>query len=245
MKQLAIALVVVLATSLQARPLTVATDVWPPFRMEKDGQLYGYDIDVLTEVSKRSGLTFNVEKVPWARALRSLEHGGADLMVGLAYTQERDRYVDYLHFVYKSCRPSFYGKASTTEQISAYSDLYQFRIGYVRDSAYFARFDQDNELFKVSTAREEQLLLMASAGNIELLIGTDCQVDYELKQRPELGLSKAAWHPPERIDLYYGFSEQVDLSAEKTKIEAALQAMTNDGFFDQLYVEYFGQQQQP
>ncbi|WP_119395968.1 substrate-binding periplasmic protein [Salinibius halmophilus] len=235
-----LALLALLPLGVAAQTLTVATDVWPPFRMEVDGEIVGYDIDVLAEVAQRTGIEFSVERMPWARALRSIEYGESDLMVGLAYTRERDEYTDYLYYVYKSCRPGFYGDASITDTINTYEDLYQHRIGYVRDSAYFPRFDNDEQLFKVSTAREEQLLQMVSRGNIELLIGTDCQVDYELMQRPDLGLAKAPWQPAERIDLYYGFTEQRQLVAEKDKIEAALQAMTNDGFFDALYKEYFG-----
>lgn len=223
-----------------AQTLTVATDVWPPFRMMQGEQIVGYDIDVLNEVSARTGLTFKVEQMPWARALRSIEFGESDIMVGLAHTSERARYIDYLPQAYKSCQPAFYGLTQYTQTVNSYDDLAPYRIGYVIDSAYFSRFDHDNQLLKTAISREVQLLKMANSGNIELLIGTDCQVDYELMQRDELVLTKAPWQPAERIDLYYGFSQVNELNTAKTKIETVLQAMQNDGYFDALGARYFG-----
>lgn len=230
----------VLPCLLSAQTLTVATDVWPPFRMLQGDQIVGYDIDVLNEVAARTELTFSVEQMPWARALRSIEFGQSDIMVGLARTPERARYIDYLPLVYKSCRPAFYGLEQYSKTINTYDDLAPFRVGYVIDSAYFERFDEDNQLLKTAIPREIQLLKMANRGNIELLIGTDCQVDYELTQRKTLALTKAPWQPAERIDLYFGFSQLNELDAAKSSISKALQSMQNDGYFDALNARYFG-----
>jgi len=46
------------------------TDLWPPFRMLKeDGHLQGLDIDLLNELSRRTGMRFEVRRAPWARGL--------------------------------------------------------------------------------------------------------------------------------------------------------------------------------
>ncbi|WP_273255642.1 substrate-binding periplasmic protein [Pseudomonas sediminis] len=57
-----------------AEPLRVITDLWPPFRMEdENGQLQGLYIDLLAELSRRTGLHFEVQRAPWARGLAALE----------------------------------------------------------------------------------------------------------------------------------------------------------------------------
>lgn len=48
-----------------AEPLRVMTDLWPPFRMDdENGQLQGLDIDLLAELSRRTGLHFEVPRAP-------------------------------------------------------------------------------------------------------------------------------------------------------------------------------------
>lgn len=232
-------LICLLSASLAAKSLKVATDVWPPFRMQQDGELIGYDIDVLNEVGRRTGITFEIELMPWVRALRHLEYGQSDLMVGLALTAERDRYIDYLAQPYHQCRPAFYGQARLSQTLQSYGDLSDLSIGMVKDSAYFPRFDQDNDLNKVSTARENQLLLMAQSGNIDVLVGTDCQVDYQLIQQPQLTLSKAPFQPDSAIELYYGFSEEAALASQRAAIAQALSEMQADRFFYFLNQRYF------
>ena len=85
----------------EVAPLRVMTDLWPPFRMLKeDGQLQGLDIDLLNELSRRTGMRFDVQRAPWARGLAALEQGTADMMTGLAKTPERERYIRYLDAPY-------------------------------------------------------------------------------------------------------------------------------------------------
>lgn len=52
-------------------------------------------------------------------------------------------------------------------------------------SAYFEPFDSDPALTKIGVKNEEQLLQMQLRGRIEVLIGTDCQVDFQLRD-PQL-----------------------------------------------------------
>ncbi|WP_265448659.1 transporter substrate-binding domain-containing protein, partial [Aeromonas salmonicida] len=58
-----------LACQAQGAPtLTVATDVWPPFRvLQPDGQFRGLDMDILQRLQSRSGIQFEVKRVPWGR----------------------------------------------------------------------------------------------------------------------------------------------------------------------------------
>ncbi|WP_439859783.1 transporter substrate-binding domain-containing protein [Pseudomonas sp. MBLB4136] len=89
-----LALLLVLGSALQAAqpaPLLVMTDLWPQLRMLDDhGELRGLDIDLLAQLSQRTGLRFEVWRAPWARGPAALEQGKADLMTGLAKTAERE-----------------------------------------------------------------------------------------------------------------------------------------------------------
>lgn len=210
--------------------LLVMTTVWPPFRIEDEyGALRGLDIDVLDELSRRTGLRFELQQAPWGRGLAALQHGRADLMIGLARTPERERYIHYLPMPYYTCAPRFYAAPALAARLHRYEDLSGLEIGYVLQSAYFARFDSDRHLHKVGVTSERQLLHMLVRGRIDVLVGTDCQVDYALLDPTLAGrIAKAAYRPPMNTALYIGFSRQRLTHAEQ--LAEALKAMLEDGW---------------
>lgn len=213
-----------------APTLTVATDVWPPFRIaQPDGRFGGLDMDILQQLQRRSGIRFEVKRVPWGRALKQMQTGQVDLMIGLAMTAERAAFIDYLQPAYYQCRPAFYGKAAAVSTLRTYADLQGKKVGYVLNSAYFAPFDADNRLDKHGVPTEDQLLRMVQRGHLPLMIGTDCQVDYALSQDNEAGLLKAAYQPPQPVVLYLGMSKHSPHQALQQPLALALQELVASG----------------
>ena len=133
------ALCLLFACWAQGAPtLTVATDVWPPFRMlAENDDFQGLDIDILRQLQARSGIVLTLKRVPWGRALKQMQTGQVDLMIGLAHTEERAAFIDYLQPSYYQCRPAFYGKARRRGRSQALRGSARPRDGYVLNSAYF------------------------------------------------------------------------------------------------------------
>jgi polar amino acid transport system substrate-binding protein len=213
-------------------PLLVLTEVWPPFRMQdEDGVLYGLDIDLLNQLSQRTGLRFEVMRAPWARSLAALEQGKADLMTGLAKTAERERYIDYLPQPYYACAPRFYTAPAQAAGLRNYAHLTGLNIGSVLESAYFEPFDSDRSLRKTVVNKEAQLLEMLARGRLQAMVGTDCQVDYELRDPRWTGLiAKAAYRPTARTELFFGFSRKRARQAEYRQLGAALAQLQAEGW---------------
>ncbi|XLX39687.1 substrate-binding periplasmic protein [Ectopseudomonas mendocina] len=221
-----------------AEPLRVMTDLWPPFRMDdENGQLQGLDIDLLAELSRRTGLHFEVPRAPWARGLAALEQGSADLMTGLAMTPERERYIRYLDVPHYACSPRFYASPALAMRLNDYASLRGLRIGYVLESVYFQPFDDDKSLDKVGVSSERQLLEMLVRGRIDVLVGTDCQVDYALLA-PDLAgrIVKAAYHPDARTALYIGFSRK--RLARQPALAAVLDELLREGWIANAALRY-------
>lgn len=221
-------------------PLRVVTDYWPPFRMQGvGGSLEGLDIDLLDELQRRTGLRFEVRLQPWARALEDMRRGQADLMTGLARTAEREQYIDYLQPSYHACAPRLYGSPARAASIRDYRQLSGLRIGYVLQSAYFEPFDSDRGLTKIGVKNEEQLLQMQLRGRIELLIGTDCQVDFQLRD-PQLArqLVKLAYSPPQQTLLFVGMSRASARLAERELLAGALHSLLRDGWMERAARRY-------
>ena len=223
-----------------AEPLRVVTDYWPPFRMAgRDGRVEGLDIDLLEELQRRTGVQFEVRRQPWARALEDMRRGQADLMTGLVRTAEREQYIDYLQPAYHTCAPRLYGSPQRAASIRDYAQLTGLRIGYVLQSAYFEPFDSDPALTKIGVKNEEQLLQMQLRGRIEVLIGTDCQVDFQLRD-PQLAgqLVKLAYQPPQQMLLFIGLSRASPRLAERERLSAALQALLREGWLERAAQRY-------
>lgn len=219
--------------------LRVATDVWPPFRMlAQDGQFYGLDIDILRRLQARSGVSLEIRRVPWGRALKQMQTGQADLMIGLAKTPERAAFIDYLQPAYYQCRPAFYGKAEAVVGIKRYEDLYGRELGYVLNSAYFSPFDEEAQIDKHGVPTEAQLQRMVERGHLPLMIGTDCQVDYALSKRNAGALVKADYQPPSPVVLYLGISKRSPHQALGPVLAKALQEMVTSGEIETLAKPY-------
>ncbi|MGG5872371.1 substrate-binding periplasmic protein [Pseudomonas peli] len=228
-------LLLLLGMPLQAEEppaLLVMTDIWPPFRMQEgDGALSGLDIDLLDQLSQRTGLRFEVQRAPWARGLAALQSGKADLMTGLAKTPEREGYIHYLQQPYYACAPRFYAAPAQAKALQRYNQLASLTIGHVLESAYFEPFDSDQQLRKTAVNTENQLLEMLVRGRLQTVIGTDCQVDYELRDARWNGrIAKAAFQPEARTDLYIGFSRQRGLQAQYQQVSEALAQMQAEGW---------------
>ncbi|WP_165666377.1 substrate-binding periplasmic protein [Metapseudomonas otitidis] len=221
-------------------PLRVMTDYWPPFRMEgENGRITGLDMDLLAELQRRTGLRFEVQRAPWARGLAALEGGTADLMTGLARTPERERYIDYLAQPYYACAPRLYASPETAPRIRRYADLKGPTIGFVLESAYFEPFDSDRNLVKFGVNNEVQLLQMLALGRLQVVIGSDCQVDYALRDPHLAGrIQRTVYQPDARTDLYIGFSRQRPLTAERQRIAKALEQMQAEGWVQRAAARY-------
>lgn len=240
---LAMSLALLLAGPLLADeppPLRVMTDYWPPFRIEgENGRITGLDMDLLAELERRTGLHFEVQRAPWARGLAALQGGTADLMTGLARTPERERYIDYLAQPYYACAPRLYASPEVAPRIRHYADLKGPTIGFVLESAYFEPFDSDPHLAKFGVNNETQLLQMLALGRLQVVIGTDCQVDYELRDPHLAGrILRTAYQPEARTDLYIGFSRQRPLAAERKLIAQALAQMLAEGWVQRAAARY-------
>ncbi|MGE8362950.1 substrate-binding periplasmic protein [Pseudomonas sp.] len=224
-------------------PLVVMTDLWPPFRMQgADGSLQGLDIDLLNELSARTGLRFDVQRAPWARGLAELQQGRADLMTGLAKTPEREAYIHYLAQPYYACSPRFYATPVHAASLNRYEQLNGLRIGYVLESAYFEPFDSDTRLNKVAVTTETQLLEMLTRGRLQAVIGTDCQVDYQLQESAWRDqVAKAVYQPDARTELYIGFSRLRNRQAEYRTLSEALEQLRAEGWITRAARRYQGE----
>ena len=68
---------------------------YPPYEFEQDGQPTGFNVELMQAVARVMGLRIEVSLGPWAEVRGQLEEGKIDVLVGMAYSEERDKTVDF------------------------------------------------------------------------------------------------------------------------------------------------------
>lgn len=225
MKYYILLLLFIFYVNIYSQSYIVVTDVWEPFRIESEKELTGIDIDILEFLESETGLDFVIQKKPWARCLKNMEIGSADLMVGLAYSKERGEYIEYLNPSYFTISIGFF-TSSDTIKIENFKDLEGITIGYVTGSNYFEEFDNSTNLRKISVPQESQLLQMLERGNLDAIIGTRSQIEYELKIKGwEDRIFPQNYNPTDGVRLYIGISKKSELLNHRSEIESAIEKL--------------------
>lgn len=220
--------------------IKVGTYEWLPFKIIQEEQTKGIDDDLLQQVAQHLGVNIQYVRCPWARCLLMMRKGELDLMMDLAWREERAEYIDYVHPAYFSCNTRFYIRKEGDVLLLSEADLAPLTIGMVLESAYYPAFDQNTTLNKRKLPQESALLPLLAAKRIHTYIGTDCQADYELNNSQWKGLFvKAPYNPEHRTAIYMGLSKASAWQSRKPEIEAALIKVLEAGFEQQVLQKYY------
>lgn len=220
--------------------LLVPADSWAPFRIINENQNIGIDFELLQEIENRLDISIKIKKAPWARNLINMKHGKVDAMTGVAKREERTEYMHYITPPYYTCSTVFYVKKGNKNLINKYDDLKNYLIGQVDNSAYFAPYDTDKELFKRSVKNEVQLVRMLAIGRLKVIIGTDCQVDYDIKRMGYLDkIEKASYKPNNNVDLYFVISKKSPFANDLEKFSKTIKDIVEEGKVKEFAKKYY------
>ncbi len=222
--------------------LVMVTEAWAPFRINDSSAPAGFsgiDIDIIAILERELGITIEVQRHPWARALEMLRNGQADFCTGAAFTAERAQFMEYVPTSYFVVQPVFYAQKGLAGSVKSYGDLKGKVIGQSIDSFYFEPYNSDRSLDKLDLPTEKQVLLMLSLGRIGLAIGTEPNISYDISI---LGyrskLERVDWIPSAHTDLFFAFSRKSPAVALVPRVDAALKRMLADGTIEKIASQY-------
>lgn len=92
----ALAMAFLVALSLAGRPamaqevLHLTTEQYAPFNFDSDGEILGLGADQVREIMRRSGIAYDMELLPWSRAIGLAREKAMTCVFTTAHTVDRD-----------------------------------------------------------------------------------------------------------------------------------------------------------
>ena len=227
----------VMQPPVHADTIRVGLSDWPPFSMHED-PIRGLDVDLWQAIAKRMGLELKISSCAWARCLLGLKNGTLDSMNSMAKNQKRERYTKYLNSHMNNVTV-FYALEGHANIIKTYDDLYKHTIGYVRGSHYFEPFDSDTKIKKYAAVHERQVMNMVLQKRFPVLVGSNPNVEYQLKETGNSGrLVKTVYDPNIQVPLYFSLSSQSKFIEIFDQFNSTLKLMADEGEIEKILARY-------
>ncbi|WP_421864599.1 substrate-binding periplasmic protein [Motiliproteus sp.] len=229
------------ADKLESPPYLMVGTFFPyVLEQSMDGSPQGLAVDVLNRVSELTGDRFKVLVLPWPRALRLVEVGAADGLIGPYKTDQREAILDYStteiyrdHMIFLSRSEDFKTIRQWRGNLQSVLDQ---RIITVRGWAYGAEFDQIKSRLQIVEANTfSHGLQLLQKGRGELLAANERNAIFEVRKE-QLQPQIAYLSPPfGKMVGYFGFSKQkTDLDFQQ-RFNQALQTMHQNHEMDALW----------
>lgn len=121
---------------------------------------------------------------PWARCLKAIETGAADIIDDLYFTEDRAKHIVFLqpHYDVQDTAFRFVLNSKSNTVVSNWNDLYDIGIGTVRGNVYFPQFDNDNRINKYPTVHISNTLELLLNQRIQAVIAPPSLTDEILSQ---------------------------------------------------------------
>jgi polar amino acid transport system substrate-binding protein len=206
--------------------LRVVGSADPPYRVFRAEGAGGLYFELLNEAVRRLGWTVNYQEVPSARALRMMEAGEADLMMGLLRTPDRERFLSYSQIQLPIEDKAFYTLPQAVP-LRRFDDLLGRSIVVQRGKRYGAALHDDARLALHEVNDYRSALEMVARGRADVAILPERQGDALLAEL-RLGLLKQPWRLPGEVP-YVVMARRSPWLPRLGELERAFQAMRADG----------------
>ncbi len=207
----------------------------PPFRIIDDGKFYGIYFDIMSEIGKRLDVPVEYKEVPFKRALKLMESGAADVMLGPNRTLERERYMIYTSATVGEATKAFYS-LSQQNLVQDYDDLQNKDILVHRGKVYFQRFDSDTSLNKQPVNSYQDAIRIMARGRGDVIIMPEQEGDYLLSQQ-QVTLYKSPYLVPGNAS-YITISRNSAVANLQQAIEQAFGEVEREGLIESILSRY-------
>lgn len=171
---------------LQAAPVHLVTEVFPPYQQQSGDELHGWSVDIVRQIMQAAELPYQIDVMPWARAYKTAHSIPGTLIFSLLRTEERE---NEFAWVAPLCpmRISFYTNSHRPDvQADDLNSALKYVVGVENGQANYRYlreqgFRESRNL--VVVGHNHQLQQMLELGRIDLMLVSDIYV----QQLPDHG----------------------------------------------------------
>jgi len=143
---------------------------------------HGYCWDILRESLHAMGYTVHLTVTPWARAMRNVKTGEADILFPAGKNSKRLKILDYSEEPTNEARFLIYIRADRQVKWKGLDGLKDQTIGVKRGFNYGDKWDAASGIIKYEIKTIAQGFKMLSADRIDGFLGYEYNWDYHLKK---------------------------------------------------------------
>ncbi len=242
---LLLALVLSTGTVFAAKPvLNVGTEgVYAPFTFtDKQGNLTGYDIEVLKEAGKRAGFDVKFLPTPWDSMFLGLEAKKFDVIANqISKNPQREKKFLFSENSYLVSAVQLIVRGDRND-INSLEDLRGRKVGTSVGSNYTKTLEDFNSKkdvdLKYYDGNFTTVLQDIVSGRIDATLNDRLTVGYNIKQ---LNLNvKPVGKPIDLAPSYFVFRQDQEGQKLKKLVDSGLNTLKKDGTLTKLSVKWFG-----
>lgn len=230
----------------EAGKIVVGTSAdYAPFEyVDETGTMMGFDVELMTEIAKRMGVTLEWSDMPFDSLIAAVQGGKIDASIAsFNYDEERDKSVDFTEAYYTS-EDAYVVLDSFKDEIAKPEDIAKYKIGaqsgttqdgWITDNLVGAGLLDEANYSRYE--RVDQAALDLQAGRIEVLMAEYLPAQAIVSK---YGGMKIIYHGilstgPLNIVVPEG---DAALAGEMNRI---IKELKDEGFIDTLAVKYFSE----
>jgi len=255
---LTIALMFFTASLCGAADIQVVTEEWKPYNYSKNGQITGMSTEVVKTTLEKAGLTYEINVLPWARALKKARNEENVLIYTIVRNPAREKQFKWIGPLFSTSNEGdstmslFRLKDRKDIVAKDLNEAIKYKIGVVRgnDLGSFqkAGFKEGKQLFPV--AEEATNIRKLFKGRIDLISGSMnyLQGHFEKLKDPGISMDKieavcpisAASTSSDETIVCMAFGKSTPEDMVK-KVRSAFEAIKAEGKIQPILDKYSGQ----
>ena len=228
-----------LSGRVSAKDLVLNVDVRsrPPEMVVADHHYSGPLLDILEKAARGARYGIRYRKRQFEGSLLRLMDGDIDILPRTICTPERAKRIDYLGPIgYQKKEISFLVKKGREGSIQVFDDLKKVTVGVKRGTVYFKEFDNDNDIRRIESEDDENMVQMFASNRFDTMIILDkAAAEAALKKHHIADYAYARYTYPKMIGNYYGIARH---HPAKQTLQKILEKMVRFGRVKEIYAHH-------
>jgi polar amino acid transport system substrate-binding protein len=210
---------------------------YPPYEYYDplEDRFKGFNVEILNALAERMDVEVEYRRMSKVAGLSAIIYGEVDAVLGVAYSIERDRYLDFTSPLCTISDAIFVRE--DTEDISSIVDLGGRTVAVDRDDLVGNVLQRNDQVHVVPTDSYEHALELLERGDVAAFVGSQLTGQYIMARSGPRNI-KIVGSPLHQVG--YGIAVHEDNHQLISRLEKALSAIKESGEYDLIFETWFG-----